>query len=72
MYLAASDHACPHLHEMRLAEVRPAIVEPSAASGCPFGAGRAAAELPRPASTVAHGGGWWAFKAEAIAMSARL
>ena len=69
MYIEASDHACPHLREQRVAtEARPVASPPQAS--CPFGAGRAVEEPVRPASRRAAVGGWWAFAAEARAMTA--
>ena len=68
MYLEATEHACPHLREQRTAEVKPAV-SPSREAGCPFGAARAPAE-PLLASAGGSAGGWWAFAAQARAMTA--
>ena len=70
MYLEASDHACPHLREQRQTETRLATVALPPQAGCPFGAGRAPAEPPRLAPTVARAMGWWAFAAEARSLGA--
>lgn len=69
MYIESSDHACPHLREQRAAETRPAPAVPAPQAGCPFG--RGAAEPLRLASASAGTGGWWAFAAQARAMTAR-
>ena len=74
MYLEASDHACPHLRETHRAKVEAAAaIEHGRSASGPLNGDRASSEhLGLVAATASVGGGWWAFKAEALAMAAQL